>query len=88
VTNEHGFSVLLRQRLFGGVDVRGEGGERIFDERYVVALLRENIGNGLSTRLVDESAVYENNIMSSPLGEMSRLDGGGKRRSGHEDAGG
>ena len=68
VANENGLAVLLRQRLFGGINVRGERGERIFDERYVVALLREDIGNGLPARLVDESAMDEHDIVAAPLG--------------------
>jgi hypothetical protein len=84
VADKNGLAVLLRQRLFGGIDVRGKRGERIFDERHVVALLREDVGNGLPTRLVDESAVHEHDIVSRPLGH-SRLGGGGN--SGDEDGG-
>jgi hypothetical protein len=46
VADENGPAVLFRERLFGGIDVGGEGCQRIFDERYVVALLGEDIGNG------------------------------------------
>jgi hypothetical protein len=73
-----------RYRLFGGVDVRSERGERIFDERYVVALLREDVGDRLPTRLVDERAVHEHDIVNRPLGH-SRLGGGGD--SSDEDSG-
>ncbi len=87
MTNENGLAVLFHQRLFGGVDVGGQGGERIFDERYVKALFREDICNGLPTRLVDESSVYEHDIVSCPLRQLSRLCGSGKCSSGQEDAG-
>jgi len=67
---EDGLAVLLRKRLFGGIDVSGKRCERIFDERDVVALLREDVGNGLLARLVDESAMDEHDIVSRPLGQF------------------
>jgi hypothetical protein len=88
VANENGPAVLLRQRLFGGIDVRGEGRERIFDQRYVVALLRQDVGNRLPACLVDESAMDEHDIASRPLRQISRLGGGGDCGSSHEDGGG
>ena len=87
MADQNGLAVLLRERLFGGIDVRCEGGERIFDERYVVALLREDIGNRLPTRLVDESAVDEHDIVRRPFRQLSRLGGGGNCCSGHENGG-
>jgi hypothetical protein len=85
VADENGPAILLRERLFGGINIRGEGGKRVFDERYVVALLREDIGNGLPARLVHESAVYKNDIVGRALRQLSRL--GGSCNSSNKDAG-
>jgi hypothetical protein len=71
VANENGLAALLRKRLFGGIDVGCEGSERVFDQRYVVALLRQDIGNRLPTRLVDESAMDEHDVVRRPLGQLS-----------------
>jgi hypothetical protein len=88
MADENGLAVLPGQRPLGGVDVRRQGRQRIFDKRYVVALLREDVGDGLPARLVDEGAMDENDIVRGALRRMGRLGGGAKCCSGHEDGGG
>jgi hypothetical protein len=88
MADENGFAALFCERLPGGVNVRGERRERIFDERYVVALLQEDIGNGPPAGLVDESAMHEHDIASRPFGRLSRLRGRGKYCSSQEDGSG
>ena len=87
MADENGFAVLFCERFLGGFDVRGERGERIFDERDVIALLREDIGDRLPARLIDESAMHEHDIANRALGRLSRLRGSGEC-CGHEDCGG
>ncbi len=77
MADKDGLAVLLCERLLGGIDVSGERRERIFDQGYVVALLREDIGNRLPTRLVDESAVDQHDVVDRALGQRSRLGRGG-----------
>ena len=88
MADQNGPAVLLRERLFGGIDVGGERSERIFDERDVVAFLRENIGNRLPARLVHESAVHEHDVVGCSLGQFGGMGGADQCRSGQEYGGG
>lgn len=88
MADQNGPAVLFRERLLGGIDVSGERSERIFHERDVVALLRQNIGNGLPARLVHESAVHEHDVVGCSLGQLSGMGGADPCRSGQEYGGG
>ena len=84
MADQNGPAVLLCERLLGGIDVSSKGGERVFDERDVVAFLRENIGNGLPARLVHESAVHEHDIVGCSLGQFGGMGGAEQCRPGEE----
>jgi len=71
MADENGFAVLLRECLFGRIDVSSKGGERIFDKRDVVALLRENSGNGLPARLVTKAPCTSTMLWAAPLGNSA-----------------
>jgi hypothetical protein len=87
VADQNGPAVLLRERLFGGINVCGERSERIFDERDVVAFLRENIGNRLPARLVHESTVHEHDVVGCSLRQFGGMGGADHCRSGQEYGG-
>ena len=65
----------VRTGLTCGIDIGGKGGERVFDERDVVALLRENIGNGLPARLVHKGPVHQHDVVGRSL---RRFGGNGR----------
>src|SRR6185295_11295336 len=88
VADQNGPAVLLRERLFGGINVSRKRSEWIFHERDAVAFLLENIGNGLPAGLVDESAVHEHDVAGCPLGQFGGMDGADQCRSGEEYGGG